>query len=47
MIFYTDPKSPIRQAGTLYEGEALGLALTNTVYALDVSTIDLCLSLFD
>ena len=37
----------IRRARKLYEGEDLGLDLTNTVYALDASTIDLCLSLFD
>lgn len=37
----------IRRARKLYDGEDLGLDLTNTVYALDASTIDLCLSLFD
>ena len=37
----------IRRARNLYDGEDLGLELTNTVYALDASTIDLCLSLFD
>jgi hypothetical protein len=37
----------IRRARKLYDGEDLGLELTNTVYALDASTIDLCLSLFD
>jgi transposase len=36
----------IIQARTLYESEDLGLELTNTVYALDSTTIDLCLSLF-
>jgi hypothetical protein len=30
----------------LYAGEVLGLELKNTVYALDSTTIDLCLSLF-
>ena len=30
----------------LYLDEDLGLDLTNTVYALDATTIDLCLSLF-
>jgi hypothetical protein len=30
----------------LYADESLGLELTNTVYALDSTTIDLCLSLF-
>jgi hypothetical protein len=36
----------IIQARTLYSSEDLGLELTNTVYALDSTTIDLCLSLF-
>lgn len=36
----------IAQARTLYAGEDLGLDLDNTVYALDSSTIDLCLSVF-
>ncbi len=36
----------IVQARTLYAGEDLGLDLTNTVYALDPTTIDLCLSVF-
>jgi len=36
----------IRQARTLYATEPLGVALSNTVYALDSTTIDLCLSLF-
>jgi Domain of unknown function (DUF4372)/Transposase DDE domain len=37
----------IRRARKLYASEsALGLDLDNTVYALDSSTIDLCLSLF-
>jgi hypothetical protein len=37
----------IRRARRLYANEALGVELDNTVYALDSSTIDLCLSLFD
>ena len=37
----------IRRARKLYCGEDLGLDLDNTVYALDSTTIDLCLSLFD
>jgi len=37
----------IRRARKLYHDEDLGLDLTNTVYALDATTIDLCLSLFD
>ncbi len=36
----------IRLARPLYADEDLGLDLDNTVYALDASTIDLCLSLF-
>jgi hypothetical protein len=36
----------IAQARRLYAGESLGLELTDTVYALDSTTIDLCLSLF-
>ena len=36
----------IVQARKLYVGEELGLELTNTVYALDSTTIDLCLSVF-
>jgi len=37
----------IRRARKLYAGDALGIDLDNTVYALDSTTIDLCLSLFD
>ncbi len=36
----------IAQARTLYSDEAFGLELSNTVYALDATTIDLCLSVF-
>jgi uncharacterized protein DUF4372/DDE family transposase len=36
----------IQQARTLYQDEEFGLTLQQTVYALDVTTIDLCLSLF-
>jgi len=36
----------IAQARKLYAREDLGLELTNTVYALDSTTIDLCLSVF-
>ena len=36
----------IRKARMLYAGETLGLDLANTVYALDSTTIDLCLSMF-
>jgi len=38
----------IRRARKLYAGNSvLGVDLDNTVYALDSSTVDLCLSLFD
>jgi len=36
----------ITQARALYASEDLGLELSNTVYALDSTTIDLCLSVF-
>ena len=36
----------IKIARPLYAGDELGLDLKNTVYALDASTIDLCLSVF-
>jgi hypothetical protein len=36
----------IRRARQLYRNESFGIDLTNTVYALDATTIDLCLSLF-
>jgi Domain of unknown function (DUF4372)/Transposase DDE domain len=36
----------IAQARPLYANEDLGLDLSNTVYALDSTTIDLCLALF-
>ena len=36
----------IVQARELYAGDSFGLELTATVYALDSTTIDLCLSLF-
>jgi len=36
----------IAQARKLYADDSLGLVLNNTVYALDSTTIDLCLSLF-
>jgi hypothetical protein len=37
----------IRRARKLYASDSLGVELNNTVYALDSSTVDLCLSLFD
>jgi hypothetical protein len=36
----------VAQARRLYAGDSLGVDLTNTVYALDSTTIDLCLSVF-
>jgi len=36
----------IAQARRLYAGDSLGVDLSNTVYALDSTTIDLCLSVF-
>jgi len=36
----------IAQARQLYAGDTFGLELANTAYALDATTIDLCLSLF-
>ena len=36
----------IQQARTLYADEEFGVELEQTVYALDTTTIDLCLSLF-
>ena len=37
----------IRRARKLYASDALDVGLDNTVYALDSSTVDLCLSLFE
>ena len=36
----------IRQARKLYAAESLGVELSDTIYALDSTTIDLCLSVF-
>jgi hypothetical protein len=36
----------IAQARKLYAGDSFGVELANTVYALDATTIDLCLSVF-
>ena len=36
----------IAKARKLYEGEDLGIELNNSIYALDSTTIDLCLKLF-
>jgi hypothetical protein len=45
-IFADFAQSLIQEARRLYSGESLGLDLDQTVYALDSSTIDLCLALF-
>jgi len=45
-IYADFAQSLIRIARSLYANEDLGLDLDNTVYALDASTIDLCLSIF-
>ena len=45
-IYADFAQSLIRTARPLYAKEDLGLDLDNTVYALDASTIDLCLSVF-
>ena len=45
-IYADFAQSLIRIARPLYANEDLGLDFDNTVYALDASTIDLCLSVF-
>ena len=45
-IYADFAQSLIQIARRLYVGEDLGLELDNTVYALDATTIDLCLSVF-
>jgi len=45
-IYADFAQSLIKVARPLYAEEELGLDLDNTVYALDASTIDLCLSVF-
>ena len=45
-IYAEFAQAMIRIARPLYANEDLGLELDNTVYALDASTIDLCLSVF-
>ena len=45
-IYADFAKRLIVQARKLYAGTDLGLDLTNSVYALDSTTIDLCLSVF-
>ena len=45
-IYYDLAQLLIRRARTLYQDEPMGLELHDTVYALDSTTIDLCLNLF-
>lgn len=45
-IYADFAQSLIQTARRLYAGEDLGLDLDNTIYALDATTIDLCLSVF-
>ena len=45
-IYADFAQSLIRVARPMYADEDLGIDLNNTVYALDASTIDLCLSVF-
>ena len=45
-IYADFSQSLIQTARQLYADEELGLELDNTVYALDATTIDLCLSVF-
>ena len=45
-IYADFAQSLIQTAQRLYAKEDLGLELNNTVYALDATTIDLCLSVF-
>jgi len=45
-IYADFAQSLIAMARRLYAAEPFGVDLTNTVYALDASTVDLCLSVF-
>ncbi len=45
-IYYDLAQQLIRRARALYQNEPTGLELKETVYALDSTTIDLCLNLF-
>jgi hypothetical protein len=45
-IYFDLAQHLIRRARLLYQNEATGVDLEQTVYALDSTTIDLCLSLF-
>jgi hypothetical protein len=46
-IYFEFAQSLIRLARELYANESLGIELKETVYALDSTTIDLCLSMFE
>ena len=45
-IYFEFAQRLIGKARALYVGEDFGVELANTVYALDATTIDLCLSMF-
>jgi transposase len=45
-IYFDFAQVLIHEARTLYAGDSFGIDLKQTVYALDSTTIDLCLSLF-
>ena len=45
-IYFEFAQRLILKARALYAGDDFGVELTNTVYALDATTIDLCLSMF-
>jgi len=45
-IYFELAQRLIVKARALYVGEEFGVELSNTVYALDATTIDLCLSMF-
>ncbi len=45
-IYFEFAQRLIVKARALYAGNDFGVELTNTVYALDATTIDLCLSMF-
>jgi len=45
-IYYEFAQALIRIARRLYAGEPIGVDIAETVYALDSTTIDLCLSMF-
>jgi len=45
-IYFEFAQRLIVKARALYAGDDFGVELTNTIYALDATTIDLCLSMF-